>query len=76
MFYYSFVSDSVSRKRQVMENIFKQYSVSKVSQDAIYKLQKILKKKKFTKKGTERKNKIIEKLHDNDDKVTLGYSSL
>ena len=32
------------------------------------------KKKKFTKKGTERKNRIIEKLHHNEDKVTLVTS--
>ena len=34
VFCYSFVSDSVSQKRQAMEKIFKQYSVSKVLQDA------------------------------------------
>ena len=70
IFYYSFV-DGSTRKTKVLNNIFKKLKVSPSSQEEIIKLQQVLKKKKFTKKGKERKKRIADVLLFNAKKVPL-----
>ena len=63
-FYYSFtfIDNSSSRKKKVMDRIFKKLNASHLSHEKIKKIQLELCKKKFTTKGRERKSRIVEAL--------------
>ena len=76
IFYHSFTFtyNSSSRKKKVMDRIFKKLNLSHSSQEEIKKIQLRLSKKEFTTKGKERKSRVVETLLFNKKNVSLVSS--
>ena len=71
---FAFIDISSSRRKKVMDRIFKKLNASHSSQEEIKDIQLRLCKKKFTTKSKERKSWVVEVLLCNTKKVFLVSS--